>query len=234
MSTAVIIVAGGSGLRMGGPIPKQFALLCGRPVLMHTIEKFYNTIEDANIIVVLPKQEEDRWSNLCSQYGFNIPHIIVFGGKNRFDSVRNGLVQAYGCDIVAIHDGVRPLVSSKVILDALETAKKHGSAVPAIPVTDTLRKYSVNESMGIDRSGLFAVQTPQCFKGEIIMDSYDTEFSPLFTDDASVAEAKGYSITLTEGDPLNIKLTTPSDMLIAEAVLSATRIDPGSVDSHPL
>ncbi|MCD7962521.1 MAG: 2-C-methyl-D-erythritol 4-phosphate cytidylyltransferase [Rikenellaceae bacterium] len=221
MKTGIIIVASGRGSRMGGPVPKQFALLKGRPVLMHTIEKFHNALKDSRIILVIPSSELSLWKKLCLEYNFNIPHDITFGGDNRFDSVKNGLKRASYCNIIGIHDGVRPLVTEKVITSTKLTAEQYGCAIPAVPVSDSLRRYTDTENKIVDRSGLYAVQTPQFFKKRIIMDSYDTEFSPEFTDDASVAEKKGYAIHITDGDPLNIKLTTPADMIIAEAILSA-------------
>lgn len=214
----VIIVAGGQGLRMGGDVPKQFQLLGNRPVLMHTLQRFADDCKDLQIILVLPQEQIEYWSDLGEKYHFGVEHWIVAGGETRFHSVQNGLAQipddAEG--VVAVHDGVRPLVSREVIEKCFEEARRKKAVVPVVPVVESLRHVSDG---AVPRADYRLVQTPQTFDIQLLKQAYRQPFSKDFTDDASVVEAFGHPITMVEGNRENIKLTTPFDLRIAETLL---------------
>lgn len=214
-----IIVAGGRGLRMGGELPKQFLPLGGKPVLMRTLELFEGEV--SQIILVLPEDHIPFWEKLCERYHFTLPHTVALGGETRFHSVRSGLSHLPQAGLVAVHDGVRPLVSSALIRRSFEEAERSGAALPACPVTDSLRlRQDEGKSEAVDRSRYVAVQTPQTFDLGRLQQAYEQAYSPLFTDDASVYEAASLgSITLIDGEETNIKLTTPRDLLLAELLL---------------
>lgn len=214
-----IIVAGGRGLRMGGELPKQFLPLSGKPVLMRTLELFEGEV--SRIILVLPEDHIPFWQELCEQYHFTLPHTVALGGETRFHSVRSGLSHLPQAGLVAVHDGVRPLVSNALIRRSFEEAERSGAALPACPVTDSLRlRQDEGKSEAVDRSRYVAVQTPQTFDLARLQQAYEQAYSPLFTDDASVYEAASLgSITLVAGEETNIKLTTPRDLLLAELLL---------------
>lgn len=220
MNKYVIIVAGGSGTRMRAEIPKQFLLINNLPVLQHTIAKFYNYDSAIQIVVVLPETQIAYWQELCMKYNFKIEHNIIAGGDTRFQSVKNGLLSITEKEgVVAIHDGVRPSVSNDVISNCFDTAAKIGNAIPSVSVNDSLRIVKENVSKIVDRSEYRIVQTPQVFQLSIIKKAFDVEYQSQFTDDASVAEYNGLTINLVEGNFENIKITTPSDLLIAKAFL---------------
>lgn len=214
----VIIVAGGRGRRMNGDIPKQFLPVNGIPVLMKTISCFYRYSKKINIILVLPKDEAETWKNLCISYKFDIPHKIAEGGAERFFSVKNALALVGDNEIVAIHDGVRPFVSNETIERCFNEAENSGAAIPVMPLTESIRYFSDNESKAVPRDEYKIVQTPQVFKSKILLAAYAQEYSPHFTDDASVVEKWGHKIIAVEGNRENIKITTPFDMLIAEVL----------------
>lgn len=221
MKNYAVIVAGGSGSRFGSAVPKQFVPLCGKPVLMHTIAKFAS-VSDTSIILVIPQAHFGWWQELCEEHNFAIPHKVVAGGSSRFQSVKNALatiVNAEAGDIVSVHDGVRPLVSVELIARAFEQARKQGSAIPVVPVTDSVRKVSGSQSEALERSALRAVQTPQVFDARLLLNAYDTEFSEFFTDDASVVETAGHSVSLIDGETSNIKITHPIDLIVAEHIV---------------
>lgn len=218
MKKYIIIVAGGSGSRMGSATPKQFLELQGLPILMHTLNNFHQAVPEGELILALPEKEQHSWQSLCEKHQFDVPHQVVNGGKSRFHSVQNALQKVTQKSIVAIHDGVRPLVSENVVTECLQAAKRHGAAIPTLPMQDSLRKISDNGSEIADRSQYVLVQTPQCFLSEIILKAYEQEFQNSFTDDASVVEQMGFSIHLVEGDKKNIKITTPADLKLAEAL----------------
>lgn len=219
----VIIVAGGSGQRMQMDIPKQFLLLDGLPILMHTINRFNETLPDAAIVLVLPSEHLAYWNELKIQFKFDVPHRITFGGDTRFQSVKNGLALV-NSGLVGIHDAVRPLVSSFTILRTFEAAIIHGAAVPVLQPSESMRILHADGTSGaIIRSALRTVQTPQCFQAQKIIEAYKQEFRPDFTDDASVAECAGFKIMLVEGNEENIKITRPIDLLIAEMFLKNNR-----------
>ena len=218
-SIGVIIVAGGSGSRMGGTLPKQFAFVGGEPILVRTINSFAAAIPSAKIIVVLPAAQIDFWRNLSARFRV-ARHSVVEGGKERFYSVLNGITaMSDAVDLIAVHDGVRPFASKELILRTVECAVQHGSAIPVVVPVDSLRVASEDgSSVPIDRSTLRAVQTPQIFDAATLRAAYDTPFNPAFTDDASVVEHMGERVSLCDGERFNIKITTPEDMIMAEAI----------------
>ncbi|MBU3853516.1 MAG: 2-C-methyl-D-erythritol 4-phosphate cytidylyltransferase [Candidatus Paraprevotella stercoravium] len=223
MKKYVIIVAGGKGLRMGGEVPKQFLPIGGKPVLMRTVEVFYQTDAETGIVLVLPQEQQSYWKNLCCQYDFRIPYILADGGCTRFHSVRNGLQVIPDEDsdsLIAVHDGVRPFVSPRVIQECFEAATRWRAVVPVLDMVDSVRQLSEDgSSMAVDRSCLKLVQTPQTFRADILKNAYRQEFTERFTDDASVVEASGVSVALVSGNRENIKITTPFDLKIAEVLL---------------
>ena len=219
MTRQAIIVAGGRGTRMNNEVPKQFLPLCGKPIVMHTLETFYNFDSHIELILVLPEHLMVYWQNLCVENQFDIPHHIVAGGQERFYSVKNGLVFAKPNALIAIHDGVRPFVSHSTLERCFAQAELQGNAIPAMPLVDSIREVKLNENQIVDRTKLRAIQTPQVFQSQIITKAFEQPFSPTFTDDASVVEAYGEKIHLVEGNVENIKLTTPFDLLIGEALL---------------
>lgn len=220
MKTYALIVAGGRGIRMGSEVPKQFLLLKEKPVLMHTLALFQKALPEADIIVALPVSEHKVWERLCAQYAFTTVHRLVAGGDTRFESVKNGLDVLPSEGVVAIHDGVRPLVSEKLIHKCIDSATKFGSAIPVTAISQSLRKQSEAGSEPVDRTHMMAVQTPQCFQLEKLKLAFEAPYHPNFTDDATVYEASGNRLNLVEGETLNIKITTPDDLKLAEAILS--------------
>jgi 2-C-methyl-D-erythritol 4-phosphate cytidylyltransferase len=223
MKKYAIIVAGGKGLRMNVELPKQFIPIGGKPLLMWTIEAFYHYNKTIRVILVLPVSHQEYWNTLCKQYNFEFPHYIANGGESRFHSVRNGLEYVTDEDaLVAIHDGVRPFVNNKTLAEAFSCAMEYDTAVPVIEVTDSVRKINENGNAAVDRSTLRLVQTPQVFKSTVLKNAYCQPFCPEFTDDAGVVEKAGFQIMLTEGNKENIKITTPFDLKIAEALLQET------------
>ena len=214
----IIIVAGGSGKRMGGSLPKQFALVGGKPILVRTINALHEALPASRIVVVLPAEQIDFWRNYSSRFEV-AKHSVVEGGAERFHSVRNGIeALSDAVDLIAIHDGVRPFASKAMIQRVVECAAKSGSAIPVVEAIDSFRQIDDNGSHIISRSSLRAVQTPQIFAAPIVRAAYDTEFRSDFTDDASVVEYSGEKITLCDGERSNIKITTPADLVIAEAI----------------
>lgn len=215
----VLIVAGGSGRRMKTEVPKQFLLLCGKPVLMYTFEAFYRYNPTISFVLVLPGKEIAPWKQLCTNYPFTIPHRIAMGGETRFQSVKNGLALIEEECIVAIHDGVRPLVSIATIEKAFAEAELYGNAVPVIPVNESLREVAGEKSSPADRSRFYIVQTPQCFRLSLLKEAYKQSFRGAFTDDATVVETLGETIHLTEGNFENIKITRQADLKIAGGLI---------------
>ncbi|MEW6469354.1 MAG: 2-C-methyl-D-erythritol 4-phosphate cytidylyltransferase [Bacteroidota bacterium] len=214
-----IIVAGGSGTRMQSPVPKQFLKLNGLPVLMHTIGKFDDLKQDIEIILVLPQHLIPEWQDLCREFNFTTPVKVVEGGETRFHSVKNGLSLVREEGIVAVHDAVRPLVSPKTILSAYKAAEMYGNAVPAVPMSDSIRQIESTKSVAVDRARYCIIQTPQCFTTAVIKKAYMKEYKFSYTDDASVVESIGEKIHLIDGTYDNIKITTPQDLAVAEALL---------------
>jgi 2-C-methyl-D-erythritol 4-phosphate cytidylyltransferase len=220
MNQYVVIVAGGSGKRMGMETPKQFLELAGRPVLMHTIELFRKFSDTIEIITVLPENQLRFWTDLQKKYSFDIPHTLVRGGSKRFLSVKNGLEFVNPPGLVAIHDGVRPLVRIETIRRCFEVAEKYGNAIPVISPSDSLRCEDEKGNLPVDRTRIKQVQTPQVFDVAKIKKAYLQGFDPSFTDDAMVLEKTGEKIRLVDGNRENIKITNPEDLFIAQTLLS--------------
>lgn len=216
MNYYAIIVAGGSGSRMQTSIPKQFLLLDGKPVLMHTLEAFYRCPLAPKLILVLNIDQQAYWKELCQTYNFSIEHELVNGGSQRFHSVKQGLEHIKKEGIVAIHDAVRPLVSQSLILKSYQEAEKSGNCVAAIAPTDSLRKITIGSgSSAMDRNQFALIQTPQTFRSDMLKKAYEQSFQVNFTDDASVIESAGVQINLITGERENIKITWPEDIEIA-------------------
>ena len=217
----IIIVAGGKGLRMGGDIPKQFLPIGGKPVLMRTLERFREYSADLQIILVLPEAQQGYWKQLCCEYAFNVDYMLTNGGETRFHSVQHGLAlipdDAEG--VVGVHDGVRPFPSVEVIKSCYETARKKQAVIPVIPIVETVRHLKGDISFTVPRNDYRLVQTPQCFDIQLLKAANRQPYNDGFTDDASVVEAFGQSITLVEGNRENIKITTPYDLKIAEVLV---------------
>lgn len=225
INVGVVIVAGGSGSRMGSAIPKQFALIDGEPILVKTINNFAKALPGAKIIVVLPATQIDFWKNYSARFRV-ARHKIVEGGEQRFHSVKNGIEAITDwVDIIAIQDGVRPFASLEMIREAVKCAVEHGSAIPVIEAVDSFREVTEDGGSKItDRTKLRVVQTPQIFEAGLIRAAYDTDFDISFTDDASVVErTTPHRVTLCRGERQNIKITTPDDMVIAEAIAKAMK-----------
>ena len=217
----IIIVAGGKGLRMGSDIPKQFLPIGGKPVLMRTLERFREYSPTLQIILVLPKAQQDYWHKLCKDYNFEVEYVLADGGETRFHSVQNGLAKipddAEG--VVGVHDGVRPFPSIDVIRNCYETARTAKAVIPVISVVETVRHLQGNSSETVPRSDYRLVQTPQTFDIQLLKAANKQPYNDGFTDDASVVEAFGFNITLVDGNRENIKITTPYDMKIAEVLI---------------
>lgn len=217
----IIIVAGGKGLRMGGDLPKQFMPLHGKPVLMHTIERFRAYSDELKIILVLPHEQQDYWRQICLKHNFTIEHTVVDGGQTRFHSSQNGVaaVPDDATGVIGIHDGVRPFVSEETIARCFEAARQFGAALPVLPVTDTLRRVTDDGGYNVQRNDYRTVQTPQTFDAQLLKQAFKQPYSDNFTDDASVVEALGHKVTMVDGNRENIKLTTPFDLVVAEALI---------------
>jgi len=218
MQKSVIIVAGGKGSRMKSDIPKQFLFIDGKPILMHTIEKFYQYDNSINIILILPENQMFYWQLLVKKQKFTIPLTIEKGGETRFQSVKNGLEHIKE-GIVGIHDAVRPLVSLSTIKSAFALAEKEGNAVPVISTNESIRIINDKANHHLDRNTIKIVQTPQCFEAVLIKQAYKQDYKSIFTDDASVLENTGKSIYLSEGNSENIKITTALDLKLAEILI---------------
>lgn len=203
---------------MGGTLPKQFSLVGGEPILARTINNFRKALPTSRIVVVLPAEYIDFWKNFSARFSV-AKHSVVEGGKERFHSVKNG-IEALSCevDLIAVQDGVRPFASKEMILRVVDCASENGAAIPVVKAVDSYRAVEGDESKIIDRTPLRIVQTPQIFAAPILRAAYDTTFMPHFTDDASVVEFSGEKVTLCEGEYTNIKITTPADLVLAEAI----------------
>jgi len=213
MKKFALIVAGGTGTRMGSQIAKQYLPIGDKPVLMHTLNIFFQTDPDIALTLVIPEIDFAYWRALCNTYHFSVPHQLVPGGKSRFQSVKNGLWALPEEGIVAIHDGVRPFVNPDVVLNSFEVAGRMGSAVAVIPLKDSIRMVkSDGASVFQDRQSFRLVQTPQTFQLARIKKAFKVEELAVFTDDATVYEHQGWQVHLISGNPENIKITTPEDM----------------------
>ncbi|GHV02689.1 2-C-methyl-D-erythritol 4-phosphate cytidylyltransferase [Bacteroidia bacterium] len=207
---------------MGADAPKQFLPLAGRPVLMRTLERLHEALPEARLVVSLPEEQFDVWKELCHDHRFEIGHVLVAGGAERFDSVLAALERCGDCDLIAVHDGVRPLVSVEMIRRVVAQAEQHGSAVPVIAPVDSLRMVEGESSRPVDRACMRAVQTPQAFGAGMLRESYrraQGQGGGRFTDDGTVVESAGHTIHLCPGEERNIKITKPIDMIVARALL---------------
>jgi len=214
-----VITAGGIGSRMKSEVPKQFLLINELPVLMHTINKFYSYSSSMKIILTLPFEHISYWQKLVEKYLFKVPHIIVEGGKTRFESVKNALKHVTDDGFTAIHDGVRPLVSLKTIDNAFIGAEKYGNSVASQEIVFSLRKVEGDKNISVNRELYKEIQTPQVFNTKVLKEAYNQTYNPLFTDDSSVVEAFGKTIYLSEGNSENIKITKQSDLILAETLI---------------
>jgi len=221
MTNYAIIVAGGNGTRMGSEIPKQFLKINDLPVLMHTLNTFHNFDASMKLILVLPEDQMAYWKELCNEHQFGIPHDITNGGATRFASVKNGLALVKTPALIGIHDGVRPFVSPNSLKRCYHHAKALGNAIPVLDAYESIRQVNDDSSIALDRSTIKLVQTPQVFHSDLLIRAYEQEYNPLFTDDASVVEANGFTIHLVAGNRENIKITTPFDLVLAEAFIKA-------------
>lgn len=222
MKKYAIIVAGGKGLRMGTDIPKQFLPIGGKPVLMRTLETFYSYDRELELILVLPVSQQAYWTGLCHTYSFSIPHVVADGGETRFHSVKNGLERIGSAEeeaLVAVHDGVRPFVAQEVIEECFRAASEKEAVIPVVEIVETVRQVKGGDSQTVDRNDYKLVQTPQVFHLQLLRTAYSQDYAPMFTDDASVVEALGRKIFLVKGNRENIKITTPFDMKVANALL---------------
>lgn len=215
MKKAVIIVAGGKGIRMGADTPKQFLKLGEKPVIYHSMSAFIKYDKKIRMLVGLPEGYLEEWNTICKDFSIDFDHEVIRGGDTRFHTVLNALEKIGNHELVAIHDAVRPFVSSNTIERCFQTAENWGTAVPCIVVPDSMREIQDDSSFPVNRESYRMIQTPQVFKGEIIKSAYLQEFQPGFTDDASVVEQAGYDIHLVEGNKENFKITTIEDYNMA-------------------
>lgn len=223
----LVLVAGGGGTRMGGKLPKQFMEICGKAVLHHTLSRFVSALPGIRVVTVLPDEWRETWKDYCCARNVACAQVLVSGGITRFHSVKNALSKIPDGALAAVHDGVRPLVSAEMLHRLFTAAEDCPAVVPVVPVVDTLKVLKKTDASGLspvpgekaDRSRLFAAQTPQIFWSEILREAYSQPYSTEFTDDASVVESYGGEIKYLEGEKYNIKLTTPDDIVIAEALL---------------
>lgn len=222
----IVVVAGGSGSRMGAAMPKQFLEIAGRAVLVRTIERMREALPEAEIVVVLPEAHVELWRECYEKSECKVEHSIALGGATRFDSVQSGIAAlSDDCELIAVHDGVRPMLSVEMIRRGVECAAENGAAVPVIAVVDSIREVDSAGSHAVDRSRLRAVQTPQVFRSDLLRRAYEAVGANLedrskATDDASVVEMAGYKVALYEGESQNLKLTTPTDLSVAEVILA--------------
>lgn len=219
MRRYVLITAGGSGTRMHSELPKQFLEIAQKPVLMHVFEAFMRFDPNLEYVLVLPETHQQYWKKLCVTHHFNQPHQIAFSGPTRFHSVKSGLNLVPDNSLVAIHDGVRPLVSTKVIEKVFYLAEKFGNAIPVVAINESLRITEHALNRPLSRENIRIVQTPQCFKSDLIKKAYNRNYKEEFTDDATLFETDGHRIYLVDGNPENIKITSPADLKIAAALL---------------
>ena len=216
MKNSVIIVAGGSGQRMGTEIPKQFLLLNGKPIILHCIQHFLDFDPDIKIIIVLPESHITLWKTICSDFSFHVEHSIAMGGETRYQSVKNGLELVNNCDFIAIHDSVRPNINSKFVENCFSQAVKNGNAIPAISLNESLRELTGTENKPLNRENVRIIQTPQVFSFTLLKEAYLLPYENKFTDDATVFESYRQKIHLIPGLQENIKITLPSDLLYLE------------------
>lgn len=217
-SRSIIITAGGLGKRMGADQPKQLLELLGKPILMYAIERLKLFSPDSQLILTLPESSISHWEELCVSYQFQVPHLIIAGGEERYHSVKNALAHCTG-EIIAVHDGVRPLVSKATVERLFEAIENHTAVIPVVPIKESIRQVIGNETKATLRADYRIVQTPQLFHAHVLKKAYELPFSPDVTDDAGLVEISGETIHLVDGNEENIKITTPTDLVIAESFL---------------
>jgi 2-C-methyl-D-erythritol 4-phosphate cytidylyltransferase len=227
MQKTVIIVAGGQGMRFSQELPKQFFYLRERPLLMHCIDLFRSYDREMQIIVGIQEKLMSYWESVCEQFQFDIPHILSPGGETRYHTVKKALPKVNPGNLVAIHDAVRPLLYKSTIEACFEAAEKFGASLPCVGIHDSIREITPEGSRRVSREDFRLVQTPQVFRYDILTRGYEQEYSDDYTDDASVVESAGYPVTLVEGNPENIKITTPEDLVYAEAIFDSCRRQSG-------
>ena len=215
---SIIITAGGIGRRMRSSLPKQFMLVNEKPILMYTIDQFYRFDPKIQIILTLPEDWLNYWESLLNEYDFKIPHRVVTGGKERYNSIKNALQKCTG-ELIGVHDGVRPLIDKNTIRHCFEAAEKSGAAIPVIPITESMRRVNASGTEIVNRSEYIIVQTPQCFQREVLLAAYENPYHEGITDDASLVEETGHSIEIISGNESNIKITTQSDLKYARMFL---------------
>jgi 2-C-methyl-D-erythritol 4-phosphate cytidylyltransferase len=220
MRKSMIIVAGGSGTRMGAEIPKQFIELNGKPILMHTIENLHAMDKSMQLILVLPKDQFSFWEELKRKHQFNVHHLLAEGGATRFLSVKNGLAKVSDSDVVGVHDGVRPFPSKKMVDTCFSVASSSGAAIPTVPIVQSLRRLKQGNSEAVDRNNYCAVQTPQCFQTVVLKKAFDSATHTDYSDDATVVESYGQTIHLVDGNTENIKITSPIDLELAQLIIT--------------
>lgn len=215
----MIIVAGGSGTRMGADLPKQFIELNGLPILMHTLQHLHEMDATMQLVLVLPESQMDFWEQLCCKHNWRVPHLLANGGATRFLSVQSGLALAQG-KLVGVHDGVRPFVSRDVVQACFKAAESNGAAIPVVPIIQSLRRLENGESKAADRNEYRAVQTPQCFRTELLKKAFASAEHTDYSDDATVVEASGHPISMVEGNNENIKITSPIDLELGQLIIA--------------
>jgi 2-C-methyl-D-erythritol 4-phosphate cytidylyltransferase len=219
-----LIVAGGKGTRIKSILPKQFIELNGKPILLHTVEAFLRYSDKIKIVLVLPEDDFEIWNDITKKFTFSYPIILQKGGETRFQSVKNGLSKMEGEGLVAIHDGVRPLVSEDIIGASYRLAAVHQSAVAAVRLKESIRMTDQDNTKAVDRSKFRLIQTPQTFDLQLIKKAYEIKEDLSLTDDASVAEKAGHTISLFEGSYENIKITTQEDLIVAKALMDGNKV----------
>ena len=217
-SISIIVTAGGIGKRMNSSLPKQFLLIREKPILMRTIEQFYRFDPKIQIVLTLPDDWRSFWEELMLEHDFHIPHRVVSGGEERYHSIKNALFYCHG-DVIAVHDGVRPLVGYGTLKKCFDAVGKHNAVIPVLPIHESIRKKENDGTVAVPRSEYLIVQTPQCFKKSVLLEAYERPYHNKITDDASLVEEAGYSITTVEGNPENIKITSQMDLKYAELFL---------------
>jgi 2-C-methyl-D-erythritol 4-phosphate cytidylyltransferase len=220
MKKSMIIVAGGSGTRMGAKIPKQFIELNGKPILMHTLQNLREMDEAMQLVLVLPKEQFPFWAELKETHNFSIPHSLAEGGETRFLSVKNGLAKVTDSVVVGVHDGVRPFASKKVVDACFESARHSGASIPVAPIVQSLRILKDGNSSAVDRNTYCSVQTPQCFQTSVLKKAFDSADRTDYSDDATVVEEYGQKIAMVDGNVENIKITTPVDLELAQLIIA--------------
>ncbi|MFY7943859.1 MAG: 2-C-methyl-D-erythritol 4-phosphate cytidylyltransferase [Crocinitomicaceae bacterium] len=219
---SVIITAGGLGKRMGSELPKQFLVIGGKPILVHTLELFHKYDPEIELILTLPNEWRGYWETLIDKYYCRVPHLVVNGGEERYHSIQNALKRCTG-EYIAVHDGVRPFVSFETLNNCFNALKEHGAVVPVLKLKESIRQINEETTFAVNRNAFRLVHTPQCFRAEVLRKAYEQPFHENVTDDACLVEETGIVIHLVESNEENIKLTTQYDLMIAEMIIQKNR-----------